>query len=169
MSEFSRLVSEWETFYLLTGTAAATLIGLLFVAISVGSETVEAKAKRDLALFGALTFNCFFYVMVISILFLIPGISRFWLGIPLAVLGLLALAGTTVQRRQSKTIPPDRFGRPVAGRFTAPILALLLIVVIGVMTAFGVGWSLYGLVVAIISLLASASQNAWALLMLDRP
>lgn len=168
MSDFARLVSGWETFYLLTGTAAATLIGLLFVAISVGKESVEAKAARDLALFGALTFNCFFYVMVVSILFLIPGLSQLWLGVPLAALGLLALVGVLVQRRQAADIPPDRFQKPVAGRFTAPAIALLMITVIGAMTAVDAVWSLYGLVVAIVILLASASQNAWALLMLER-
>ena len=31
MTEFQQLVANWETFYLLAGTAAATLIGLLFV------------------------------------------------------------------------------------------------------------------------------------------
>jgi hypothetical protein len=49
MSGFSQQISGWETFYLLTGTAAATLIGLLFVAISVGKESIEAKATRDLS------------------------------------------------------------------------------------------------------------------------
>jgi CDP-diglyceride synthetase len=93
MSDFAQQVSGWETFYLLTGTAAATLIGLLFVAISVGRESIEAKATRDLSLFGALTFNCFLYVLVISIHFLIPELSRTWLGLPLVVLGLLALIG----------------------------------------------------------------------------
>jgi hypothetical protein len=166
--EFAHLVLGWETFYLLTGTAAATLIGLLFVAISVGKDSVEAKATRDLALFGALTFNCFFYVLVISILFLIPDLSRVALGMPLALLGALALIGASFQWRQARTIPPERFGTQVSGRFAVPMLSLSLIIVIGLMTTLGLDRSLYGLVVAVILLLASASQNAWALLMLER-
>ena len=38
----------------------------------------------------------------------------------------------------------------------------------GLLILLGVTWSLYGLVVAVILLLASASQNAWFLLMLER-
>jgi hypothetical protein len=168
MSDFAQLVSGWETFYLLTGTAAATLIGLLFVAISVGREAVEAKATRDLALFGALTFNCFFYVLVISILFLIPDLNRVWLGLPLTFLGGLALIGALVQWRQARIIPSDHLGTRVSSRFGVPVLSLLLIVAIGLLTLLGVDGALYGLVVAVILLLASASQNAWALLMLER-
>ncbi|MGA9190713.1 MAG: hypothetical protein WBZ24_03190 [Anaerolineales bacterium] len=168
MSDFAQQVSGWETFYLLTGTAAATLIGLLFVAISVGRESIEAKATRDLSLFGALTFNCFFYVLVISILFLIPDLSRAWLGLPLALLGLLALIGALIQWRAARSIPSDRFGMQVSSRFGAPMFSLILIIVIGFLILLGLTWSLYGLVVAVILLLASASQNAWFLLMLER-
>jgi uncharacterized membrane protein YidH (DUF202 family) len=168
MPEFSRLVSGWETFYLLTGTAAATLIGLLFVAISVGKESTEARVTKDLALFGALTFNCFFYVLVISILFLIPELNRAAIGLLLAGLGALALAGAVLQWRQARTIAHDIFGGKISRRFSTPVFSLVLVVSIGLLTLFGVDWGLYGLVVAVILLLASASQNAWALLMLER-
>jgi len=33
-------LSEWHDFYLLTGTAAATLLGLLFVAVSLNAEII---------------------------------------------------------------------------------------------------------------------------------
>lgn len=168
MTDFARLVLGWETFYLLTRTAAATLIGLLFVAISVGRETVGAKATQDLALFGALTFNCFFYVLVISILFLIPELGNLWLGLLLALLAGLALIGTVIQWRQAVALPPNRIGTRISARFGAPLFALGMICATGLLTVLGDAWSLYGLVVAIILLLASASQNAWALLMLQR-
>jgi hypothetical protein len=35
---FPELIKEWETFYLMVGTAAATLIGLLFVAVSIHAK-----------------------------------------------------------------------------------------------------------------------------------
>jgi hypothetical protein len=168
MTDFAYLVRAWETFYLLPGTAAATLIGLLFVAISVGRESAGAKAIQDLALFGALTFNCFFYVLVISILFLIPDLSRPALGLPLSGLGLLALLGASLQWRKARSSPGELFGQRVAGRFVVPLIALALVVLIGLLTLWGVDWSLYGLVVVVVLMLASASQNAWAMLMLER-
>lgn len=38
VQRFGKLVAGWETMHLLAGTAAATLIGPLFVAISIHSD-----------------------------------------------------------------------------------------------------------------------------------
>jgi amino acid transporter len=88
--------------------------------------------------------------------------------LPLALLGLLALIGALIQWRAARSIPSDRFGMQVSSRFGAPMFSLILIIVIGFLILLGLTWSLYGLVVAVILLLASASQNAWFLLMLER-
>lgn len=164
MDDFSQFVSSWETYYLLSGTAAATLIGLLFVAISVGQESFRARASTHLQLFGGLTFNSFFYVLLISILFLIPGMNEWGLGLPLLFLGLSALIGAVLQHRQARRIPSHRFGTDVARRFYVPMICLAGVTVIGGLVLFHVWQSLYGLVAVVIFLLASASQNAWALL-----
>ena len=164
MSDFSQTIHEWETFYLLTGTAAATLIGLLFVAVSLHLELFHRKAFADLPHFAALTFNCFFYVLLISILFLIPRLSPLGLGIPLFLLGGLGLINAVIQQSRSRKIQSDRQTAGMASRFNLPIFCLsgMVIIAIGIMSHFS--QSLYGLVVVIILLLASASQNAWTLL-----
>lgn len=164
MDDFSSFVRSWETYYLLAGTAAATLIGLLFVAISVGQESFRARASTHLQLFGGLTFNSFFYVLLVSILFLIPGMTEWGLGLPLLVLGALTLFGAVLQYRQARKIPSHRFGTNVARRFYVPIFCLAGVTVIGALVLFHVWQGLYGLVPVVIFLLASASQNAWALL-----
>lgn len=61
--EFSEVISSWETYYLLVGTAAVTLIGLLFVAITINIDTFRRRTGTDVQLFGVLTFNSFFYVL----------------------------------------------------------------------------------------------------------
>ena len=40
---FNELLHAWHEFYLLIGTAAGTLIGLMFVAVSVGSCYLTEK------------------------------------------------------------------------------------------------------------------------------
>ena len=75
MTDISPIITTWETFYLLAGTAAATLIGLLFVAISINIDLFHAQSRLDFQIFGALTFNCFFYVLLIALLFLVPGLT----------------------------------------------------------------------------------------------
>jgi hypothetical protein len=164
MTGFAQIVSEWETFYLLVGTAAATLTGLLFVAASIHVEVFRREAFADLQHFAALTFNCYFYTLVISILFLIPGLSPLGLGIPLLVLGLLGAGNVIMQRLRARRAAQGRSGTSLAPRFVIPTLCLSALAVLAVGVLFQISQSLYGLVVVIVFLLGSASVNAWTLL-----
>lgn len=164
MTDFAQIINTWQTFYLLTGTAAATLIGLLFVAVSINIASFHRKSSSYLYHFAALTFNCFFYVLLIAILFLIPHLSPPGLGIPLFLLGGLGLANAVVQQRRIRRSQTNQRQAEIASRFNVHIacLASLLLTAIGVI--LGIEISLYCLVLVILFLLASAAQNAWALL-----
>jgi hypothetical protein len=164
MTDFASVVRSWETFYLLTGTAAATLIGLLFVAISIHIEVFTRRVASGLKHFAALTFNCYFYILLIAIFFLIPALSPLGLGIPLSLLGILGSANAAVQQSNARKTSPDRQGGRLASRFTGPMLSLAGLALMGVAIALKIGLSFYGVVIVIVLLLASASQNAWALL-----
>jgi hypothetical protein len=164
MSHLSQLVPTWQTFYLLTGTAAATLIGLLFVAMSLHTEIFRKHAPSNLEVFGALTFSCHFYVLLIAILFVVPGLSPLGLGIPLIALSLLATAGAVIQRRHGEAFRSPENERPLASRFNVPLISLIGLAILGFGIAIGLTPRLYGVVVVIVLLLGAASQNAWALL-----
>ena len=148
----------------MAGTAAATLIGLLFVAISINIETFHREAYADLHLFAALTFNCFFYVLVISMLFLIPGLSPVGLGLPLFCLAGLGLVNAVLQQRRARSIQLSRRSSGLASHFVIPILGLLGLAVMAVLVMGQFTTGFYGLVFIVIVLLASAASNAWALL-----
>jgi hypothetical protein len=164
MTTFSETISTWETFYLLAGTAAATLMGLLFVAVSININAFHKQLYADLQLFATLTFNCFFYVLLISIMFLIPELSPLGLGIPLFLLGGLGLANAILQQGRAKRLQSKRGVTSIASRFNLPIYSLLGLAIMGMGVIFKLRLSLYGLVFVIVFLLASASLNAWILL-----
>jgi hypothetical protein len=164
MTDFASVVRSWETFYLLTGTAAATLIGLLFVAISIHIEVFTRQVASGIQHFAALTFNCYFYVLLIAIFFLIPGLSPLSLGITLSLLGILGAANAAVQQRNARKTRLDSQGGRLASRFTGPMLGLAGLALMGAAITLKIGLSFYGVVVVIVLLLGSASQNAWALL-----
>ena len=42
-AELAVLVRDWHDFYALVGTAAATLVGLMFVAASIGDNIFDEK------------------------------------------------------------------------------------------------------------------------------
>jgi hypothetical protein len=158
MNNFYEFIRAWETFYLLVGTAAATLIGLLFIAISIHISAFHQQKAKLIHHYAALTFNCFFYVLLIAIVFLIPNLSPLSLGIPLALLGGLGLANAILQRYRAR----DEI--KIANKFTLPIIGLSGLFVIGILILFRIYPSIYGLVPVILIFLMSSTLNAWTLL-----
>jgi hypothetical protein len=57
-------VGRWHDFYMLIGSASATLIGLLFVAVSVGSTVFTAEKQHGLRTF--LSPNVFHFTSVLA-------------------------------------------------------------------------------------------------------
>ncbi len=83
--------SHWQNFYLLVGTASATLIGLLFVAISLGSSIPVPQAIAYIRTFVTPIFLVYAQVVFVSCLALMP-IDNVWLlSCLLIVLGVLDL------------------------------------------------------------------------------
>ena len=165
MTDFSQTITDWQTFYLLTGTAAATLIGLLFIAISINTDIFHGKSRLDLRHFAGLTFNCFFYALVVSLLFLMPGLTPLGLGLPLLLIAGAGLANTVIQQRRARRAEAGRGDIRIASRFTIPILCLSGLVIIAASVIMQITQSLYGVVAVVIFLLGSAAVNAWTLLM----
>ncbi len=85
---------RWRDFYLLAGTGAVTLVGLLFVALSFHLETLLRDEKAHLLAAARLAFTSFVYVLIIALMFLLPGISLRMLVTLVLVLSLATLANT---------------------------------------------------------------------------
>jgi hypothetical protein len=47
MTDFTNTIKDWQTFYVMAGTAAATLIGLLFVAVSINIDVFRKRTSED--------------------------------------------------------------------------------------------------------------------------
>jgi len=63
---------EWENYFVLTGTGAVTLIGLLFVVITLGVERAPRDGERLLQTYLTPTLIHFGVVFLISLLALSP-------------------------------------------------------------------------------------------------
>lgn len=48
MGEFVETLRSWQNFYFMTGGAAATLIGLMFVALSLGMQFISSEARENI-------------------------------------------------------------------------------------------------------------------------
>ena len=65
-------MKAWENYFVLTGTAAVTLMGLLFVVITLGAERVERGDERRLRTYLTPTLVHFGVVFLVALLALSP-------------------------------------------------------------------------------------------------
>jgi hypothetical protein len=97
-------MQEWSGVFSVTGASAATLLGLLFVAISVHSGA-SGSLHQNSRLLAEQAFQNYLVVMLVSLLSLFPALSLAELGY--ATLGLTALrAAFAVVRMYRATMQP---------------------------------------------------------------
>ncbi len=84
---------EWHEFYVLLGTAAAALVALLFVAVSIGTGYLTRERAAGVRTFMSPVVVHFSAVLFVSLLMLAPAEAA-WL-IP-SLVALTALAGVCV-------------------------------------------------------------------------
>lgn len=165
---FSDLVARWHDFYILSGTAAATLMGLLFVSLSLHVETLRKDPHNQLGRVARSAFTSFLIALFIALLMLAPDHQRRPLATALIGLGLIRLVMVVRELRRSSTTD----GRAAAlsrggliARTVFPIAAFVMLLLAGGTLAAGNDADgLAFLMVASVLLIADASRCAWGLL-----
>ena len=165
MDEFAQALSNWQAFYATVATSAATLTGLLFVALSINLEKLKGTDGARRLRIARRSFGDFLYILMIGLVFLVP--NQVPAGFSLALLVLAASRVIGLVRQAIK----ERRGRPraqsaiqVVREYGLPVIASLGLVAVGVAALAGRYEAFAGLVGVIAALLASASWNAWILL-----
>ena len=158
----SELIHAWHDFYVLVGTASATLVGLMFVAATIGAQVFTESNRAGMRAFLSPTVVHFSAALFICILAAIP--SQTWQTLA-ALLAACSLAGIAYSARVwMQLFVRRRFDVDVIDRvFYAliPVLGYLLILV-GVFLLLkesAVGLDL--LAAALITLLLAVIRNAW--------
>ncbi|MBF6595031.1 MAG: hypothetical protein IVW51_11380 [Thermaceae bacterium] len=156
-------LSQWQSFYLLMGTAAATLIGLMFVVVTFGANSVTRENAATVRAFIDPPFNHFFVVLVVAALLLMPLKA---LTVPATVFMLLGLAqlvvwfrslGQLKQASQNESLDAaDWFWYSLL-----PLTGHILLVGSAILLLLSLNQALIGLATAGLLLLAVGIQNAW--------
>jgi hypothetical protein len=144
MEALAQLVEGWHDFYHVIGDAAAALMGLLFVSLSLNVGAITRKANADLRLLAIQTFTSYISTLMFALIFLIPDPGRWSLGGPLLGIDLIVLfvlASRILETHQNRLVKWGR-GR-VAFRFVIPILCFLGVLAIAVSVLMGKTSGLY--------------------------
>jgi peptidoglycan/LPS O-acetylase OafA/YrhL len=158
-SIFAGQIAAWHDFYATVATACATLIGLLFLSLSLNLRLLHSQRNDSLIRQARQSFGHLLYALAISLVFLVPfdaPVGLFIALVSLSVGGLLATLQAILQTR--------RDGRSVGVQLREVWLSLLsYAVLLGVAIRLlgGDTGSLYALVVVISAMLVRPSRNAW--------
>ena len=87
------VLKEWHDFYVLVGTAGATLLGLLFVAVSLGAGYLTEKHQLGMRTFMSPVVVHFTSVFFLSAVALFPSRQPKFLA---ALIGTTALIGAVI-------------------------------------------------------------------------
>ena len=110
---FAQALAEWTAFYALMGGAAATLLGLLFVSLSVRLDIFHQRNVEDVRDFAAFTFGTFLVAIAIAGLAIAPHAHRFTLALSLLLVGVAAFVTITwIARVWIRLNPPKTGARP---------------------------------------------------------
>jgi hypothetical protein len=130
----AELFHDWHDFYVLVGTASATLVGLMFVALSIGSSIFNEEKRAGMRAFITPTVLHFAAVLFACLIIVMPTHSLQTLG---SVLGLGALLGLFESSKiLSDLVIRHRFQVDLSDRLfyaLIPLLGYLIILISAVL------------------------------------
>ena len=160
------LIRPWHDFYLLVGTASATLVGLMFVSASIGAQVFKEENRAGIQAFISPTVVHFSTTLFVCILATIPEQTGLEFIVPLAAVGLAGFAYSAtiwmrlfVRRRFTVDVVDRLFYALVPG--VGHLLILLSAVLLFTQRPAGLDC----LAAALITLLLAGIRNAWDMTM----
>jgi hypothetical protein len=166
---FTAQLREWQLFYSTVALASVTLAGLLFVSLSLHHEVIKGDRDGRMLRLARGSFGDFLYLLMLGLVFLVPHQAPFGLAVALFALG--AARGIGILRQLRYTAGPsagalagERKPGSALREIALPALASLGLIVVGLAILGGNMLAMYGLVLVIAALLATASWNAWLIL-----
>jgi hypothetical protein len=157
------LLHGWHDFYVFIGTAAATLIGAMFVVASIGGGFLTRDRSPEIRAFLTPTVVHLATILLASALMLVPGLEAPSLLVPVtaAALAGLAYSGLVALRLLRRRIDiGDRLWYAAA-----PVAGYAVVLAAALMIALRANGSLDVLAISMAVLLIAGIRNAWDLIL----
>ncbi len=153
----------WHDFYTLVGTASATLVGLMFVAASVGSGVFTRERQVGLRTFLSPTVVAFSVVLAASLIGVLPVLSWRVPGFLLLSIGLLGMVYSwLVWRRMLREGIAKSIDLEDRAWYTmVPAVAYFMLAMAGVALGIHTESACTFLAIGVCLLLLAGIRNAW--------
>ena len=163
--EGAEILERWHEFYLLAGTAAVTLVGLLFVALSFNLDVLIHESREHLLRHARATMMSFIYLLVVSLVFLIPDSNARRLGATVAMASLVFLGIQVRFSFLSRGAGTARHDRSLARRgwMLVVIYALAALNAIAMLVTAS-PYLAYNMIALICAMLGNSAGTSWDLL-----
>ena len=156
------VVVGWRDFYAVAAGASATLVGLVFVGVSiqVGRQPLDARA-RLLGTMAVVNLLHPFWVSLAMLAPVTPAVTAAAL-LALALVGLTVIIG--IDRAQAR-LPRHEARVMVAYRFVVPLVAEAILAVGAVALIAGARSSVFAPAAFVVLMFLVGTENAWDLLL----
>ena len=163
---FSVILHEWHDLFIVAGTAGATLLGLLFVALSLNADLILSGDRPHLKNLAAQSFQNYMAILLVSFLMLMPTTPARPLGFGLMAAAAINVAFTVYRLFTIAKATDAHLGRVRRFRLLFPTALGYLCLLLGGLDLFqGPSGETLSLVAgAMMLLLVSATATAWDLL-----
>ncbi len=158
-----RLMREWHDFYALIGTAAASLIGLMFVSASVSGGYMTEERRPGIRAFFSPTIFHFAATLVACLIACVPVLTWTLLGALLLACGLAGLgySGSVWRQMGQRGLLQQIDGEDRLWYAQAPVVCHLLVVLAAALLLARLPEGTYLLAPALVLLLLVGIRNAW--------
>jgi hypothetical protein len=158
-------LERWHDFYLMAGTAAVTLAGLLFVALSLHLDRLVEETHEHLLALSRVTLLSFTFVLIASLFLLVPFFSAKQHGMMLGAVSVAGLWFTIRLSSSARHHDEAGFSRgQMRRRIMAPLVGYGLWLLAAAGLFFGIGEMLYMMVGGVCMILGNAAGTSWELL-----
>ena len=161
------MLQGWDNFYYLIGSAAAGLIGLLFVVMTLTAGRDRSRIVRAAGIYMTPTIVTFGVVLAISAIAMAPGLPLVPRGVAFGLFALSGLAASArgfvgIARLRKEPQPPHWSDHWCYG--VAPVVMYLGLTAVIAATFWGhSSWAPFALGGLLLSLLLLGIRNAWDL------
>lgn len=158
-------MQAWSNFYTVIGATAATLTGLLFVAVSMNAVAVLSKGPQGSRRLAEQAFENYLVVLMVSLLALFPDMSLISFGRITLLVTATWTVWVVVRLYQAAAVSSVHETRPAAiRRHVSTLIGFGLLIYAAARMALDGGDMRDTLAAANIVLLFSATEKAWGLL-----